>query len=110
MESSTAINSYTPLDLNTIPRSKVNSDKELETEIGKLCEVLRDNCKKSLKMKKISIFETNVESQDWKKRLESMKKVQEISLIYLDICEGRSGINGNYYLTLLTKLFNPLTS
>lgn len=47
MESSTAINSYTPLDLNAIPRSKINSDKELETEICKLCEVLRDTCKQA---------------------------------------------------------------
>jgi hypothetical protein len=45
MESSTALNSYTPLDLTTIPRPKIQSDKELESEIAKICEVLRDTCK-----------------------------------------------------------------
>ena len=34
--------------------------------------------------------ENPVETHDWKKRLENMKKVQEISMIYLQIIEGSS--------------------
>jgi hypothetical protein len=45
METSTALNSYTPIDLATIPISKITSDKELDSEILKICDVLRDTRK-----------------------------------------------------------------
>ena len=45
MESSTALNSYTPLDLSCIPVSSIQSERELEAEIIKICEILKDNCK-----------------------------------------------------------------
>jgi hypothetical protein len=58
MESSTAINSYQPIDLDTITRSRIQSDRELENEIAKICDVLKDTCKKPSSQWKISIFET----------------------------------------------------
>ena len=36
------ISSYQPVDLNTIPLPKVVTEKELENEVGKICEVLKD--------------------------------------------------------------------
>lgn len=39
-------NSYHPIDLSTIVRKlKVNSDRDLEQEVVKACEILKDTCK-----------------------------------------------------------------
>ncbi len=39
-------------------------------------------------------FALNLESYDWKKRTESLKRVQEISLLFDDVVEGHVNING----------------
>ena len=35
----------------------------------------------------------DVESNDWKARLESLKKIQQIALLYNDVAEGNSNIS-----------------
>ena len=37
-------NSYTLVDLSTIKTPKINSEKDLETEISKICDLIKDNC------------------------------------------------------------------
>lgn len=41
MESSS---NYTPLQLDLIKKPKILTDKDLEVEITKVCEILRDTC------------------------------------------------------------------
>ena len=36
---------YTPIDLSTIKRPKIYTEKDLETEITKICDLLKDTCK-----------------------------------------------------------------
>jgi hypothetical protein len=51
-----------------------------------------------------------IESQDWKKRTEALKRVQEISLLFDDVVEGTVGINGQFYLNQMARLYSPLTA
>ena len=74
--------------------TNIRSDRELEIEISKICDILKDTCKQTFfDMKFIYL-----ESHDWKKRTEGLKRVQEISLIFDDVVEGNISINGQYYL------------
>ena len=37
---------YDPVDLTTVkPANKIHSEKDLESEIAKICDILRDTCK-----------------------------------------------------------------
>lgn len=91
-------NSYTPLDLSAIKSAQINSDKDLEIEITKICEVLKDTCmSKSTFQIWISLTHF-IETFDWKKRTESLHRVQEISVLYLKIASGESRINPTVYL------------
>ena len=94
MEPSTALNSYSPIDISSIPVSRISSEKELETEINKICEILKDTRKFLFKDTHLS-----VETHDWKKRLESMKKIQEVILLFPNIANGEISINGSVYMT-----------
>ena len=38
-------NSYSPIDLTQIKKAKISNDKELENEIAKATEILKDTCK-----------------------------------------------------------------
>lgn len=38
-------NSCTPIDLSSIKKAKINSEKDLEVEISKITEILKDTCK-----------------------------------------------------------------
>jgi hypothetical protein len=40
-----------------------------------------------------------IESSDWKKRTESLRRVQEISMMFDDVVEGGVNIGGQYYLS-----------
>ena len=40
----------------------------------------------------------DTESYDWKKRTESLKRAQEISILFDDVVEGSVGISGQHYL------------
>lgn len=51
-----------------------------------------------------------LESHDWKKRTEALKRVQEISLLFDDVVEGTVGINGQFYLNQMARLYAPLTA
>jgi len=39
------LNSYAPIDLSSIKKAKINSEKDLEQEITKVVEILKDTCK-----------------------------------------------------------------
>ena len=39
-----ATSHYTPIDFTSIKRPNIYSEKDLETEIAKICETLRDTC------------------------------------------------------------------
>jgi len=93
------------VDISGIQKpSNIRTERELEIEISKICETLKDNCKISL-MSLISIA-----SYDWKKRTESLKRVQEISMLFDDVVDGAVNISGQYYLTQHARLFAPLTA
>lgn len=36
---------YSPLDLSSIKPAKLHSERELDSEINKIAETLKDNCK-----------------------------------------------------------------
>ncbi len=79
------------MDVSHLQRpNNIRNDKELEIEITKICEVLKDTCKLPFDFKN-SHF---IESHDWKKRTEALKRVQEISLLFDDVVEGTVGIHG----------------
>lgn len=65
MESSS--NSYCPLDISLISKSKIATEKDLEQEISKIAEVLKDSCNLNVVI--------NIETYDWKKRSESLRKI-----------------------------------
>lgn len=59
---------YTPLDLSTIKKPKINNESALEAEITKISDILKDT----------SNFIINshlLDSTDWKKRTEFLKKI-----------------------------------
>ena len=89
----TSANTYSPLDLSTLSLPNISSDKDLDSEISKVCETLKDTRKL---IRSLTIFA--LETYDWKKRTESMKRVQEISLLFNEILEGDSPLNPNVYL------------
>ena len=39
-------------------------------------------------------YNSYIEGSDWKKRTESLKRVQEISLLFDDVVDGAMNING----------------
>lgn len=49
-------------------------------------------------------------SYDWKRRCESLKRVQEISLLFDDVVDGAVNINGQLYLNQISRLYSPLTA
>jgi|LauGreDrversion4_2_1035121.scaffolds.fasta_scaffold38051_1 hypothetical protein len=55
-------------------------------------------------------YNSCIEGSDWKKRTESLKRVQEISLLFDDVVDGAMNINGQFYLSQMSKLYNPLTA
>lgn len=69
------------VDLSDIKKAKFSSDRDLEAEIAKACDILRDTCNKYF-------LSHDLETHDWKKRTESLKRVQEIPLLYQDILNG----------------------
>ncbi len=40
-----------------------------------------------------------LETHDWKKRLESLKKIQEISILYEYVINGDTNLGANFYLS-----------
>ena len=59
---------------------------------------------------KLNLNSLYIESHDWKKRTEALKRVQEISLLFDDVVEGTIGINGQLYLNQMSRLYQPLTA
>ena len=100
--------------------SNIRNDKELEAEISRVCETLKDTCKYILQenylisfiyqYSSLKFIITKIASYDWKKRTESLKRVQEISLLFDDVVEGLTNINGQYFLTQMSRLYVPLTA
>eukprot|EP00347_Sterkiella_histriomuscorum_P005558 403356151 len=99
----TNLNSYSQIDLSSIQRSKINSERELEIEVQKIVEILKDSCKIFSKC-------NDIETHDWKKRAESLKKVQEITMLFEEISSQSSNISFQHFMSQILKLQNPLTA
>ena len=94
------------IDLSLITKpTNIRTERELEVEITKICETLKDTCKI-----KTLVMHYFIESSDWKKRTESLRRVQEISMMFDDVVEGGVNIGGQYYLSQLSRLYQPLTA
>ena len=82
--------------------ANVRSDRDLELEVTKICDALKDTGESHN-------FQTSLGTSDWKKRMESLKRVQEISLLFDDVVEGNVNINGQFFLAQVNRLYTPLT-
>lgn len=51
-----------------------------------------------------------LEGCDWKKRCESLKRVQEISLLFDAVVENNISISGQFFLIQMGRLYGPLTA
>jgi hypothetical protein len=44
MDSSNAFQQYQQIDTSSIKRAKIVSERDLENEINKICDILKDSC------------------------------------------------------------------
>ena len=51
-----------------------------------------------------------IETHDWKKRTDSLKRIQEIAVLFNDIANDESQISFQCYSTQIAKLYGPLTA
>jgi hypothetical protein len=94
---------YQPLDLEaikkTLPKNikKIQSDKELETEIADILVILKDT---TSKYSNLNIIKNLLLGADWKKRMEACQRVQSIAYLFDDVCSGHlTKLNVNFYIS-----------
>ena len=83
---------YTPIDLSQIKRFKASSEKDFENEVNKIVDMLKDTCKYQSLFQAFN-FENYLETHDWKKRTDCLKKIQEIAVLYDDVVSQSSHIS-----------------
>jgi hypothetical protein len=80
---------------------KINSDKDLESEVTDICNTLKDISKL------FTHFHINelyvLIGADWKKRVEANQKIQGIAFMFDAVCSGQTKINVNNYIQQVNK-------